>query len=167
MQRLKSVRGLAALIVAVIALVAAIVGTSGANVGPTQKVLTFSFTAGPNSRTSNLFSTDGLTVNVRCGPKGGPVIFAFTSSRHADLLGHMLDGSGRTHIIKNDSFTSSSKGVSLAPNTSGDRDAAGTVVYEQASGGSASVVSVNYAFDNSRTLANLNVCTVYGTAVAS
>jgi hypothetical protein len=166
MQRLTSKRGLGALTVSIIAVLAIAAGTSQANsfVGPTNKTLTFSFTAKANSRTSQLFSVDGLFANARCDSRGGPVIFAFTSSNNADLLGHMLDGSGRTHIIKNDNFSKKSKGVSLAPNTSGDRDAAGTVIFESSNG---RVVTVDYAFDNSRTLNNLNVCTVYGTIIAS
>jgi hypothetical protein len=164
MHRLTRQRGLGALIFSIVALVAVTAGTSQANVGPTNKILTFNFQAKANSRTSQLFSVDGLSANARCDSKGGPVIFAFTSSSNADLLGHMIDGSGRLHVIKNDNFSKRSKGVSLAPNTTGDRDAAGTVIFESSNG---RVVTVNYAFDNSRTLNNLNVCTVYGTLVAS
>ncbi len=166
MKGLRNPRGLAALILAVIALVAVVAGTSGAAsfVGPTQKTLTFSFQAGPNSKTSQLFSLDGLNANARCDSQGGPVIFAFTTSKHADILGHMIDGAGNVHLIKNDTFTNKSKGVSLAPNTSGDRDAAGVVNYESSNG---DVVTVNYSFDNSKTLSNLNVCTVYGTITAT
>lgn len=63
-----------------------------------------------------------------------------------------------------DSFTKGGKGASLAPNTSGDRDAAGTVVYGTSDG---RALTVNYALDNSRTMAGLNVCVVYGTLVGT
>ena len=76
----------------------------------------------------------------------------------------MIDGSGRTHIIATDSFTNGGKGARLAPNTSGDRDAAGTLVYGTSDG---RALTVNYALDNSRTMAGLNVCVVYGTLVGT
>jgi hypothetical protein len=47
---------------------------------------------------------------------------------------------------------------------SGDFDATGTVLFETSNG---KVVTVNYAFDNSTTLSKQNVCTVYGSVIAS
>jgi hypothetical protein len=167
MKQLITRRRVGMLLVSVIALVAIVVATANAvndnTVGP-AKSLVFAFQWARNSPSKQLFNVDGLSVNARCDSQGGPVIFAFTSLSHADLLGHMLDGSGRTHIIANDSFTKNSRGVSLAPNTSGDRDAAGTVIYGTSDG---RALTVNYAFDNSRTMAGLNVCVVYGTLVGT
>jgi hypothetical protein len=162
LRKLKNTRGLGALIVSIIAVVAAIVGTAGAanSSGPLTK--TFNFTSTTNNKTTTLFSADGLTVNARCDPQNAPVIFAFTSAFNADLLGHVVDGSGRLHIIANDAFNKFSNGVSLAPNIVGDRDASGTLTYETFAG---KVVTVTYAFDNSPTLGNKQVCTVYGSYV--
>ena len=66
---------------------------------------------------------------------------------NADLFGRVFDRLGRMHIIKNSSFTSKSKGVSLTPAT-GDFDTTGTVLFETSDG---KVVTVNYALDNSTT----------------
>ena len=90
-------------------------------------------------------------------------MFAFSSSSKADLFGRVFDGLGRIHIIKNSSFTSKSKGVSLTPAT-GDFDTTGTVSLETLDG---KVVTVNYALDNSTTLNILNVCTVFGSLIAT
>jgi len=43
-------------------------------------------------------------------------------------------------------------------------DASGNVLYETAAG---NVVTVNYAFDNATTLNKRNLCTVYGSFIAS
>ncbi len=48
--------------------------------------------------------------------------------------------------------------------TNGDFDASGNVLYETAAG---NVVTVNYAFDNATTLNKRNLCTVYGSFIAS
>jgi|SRR3981081_324944 hypothetical protein len=162
MRKLMSTRGLGALIVSIIAVVAAVVGTAGAanSSGPVTK--TFNFINTTNNKTTTLFTADGLSVNARCDPLNAPVIFAFTSAFNANLLGHVIDGSGRLHLIANDAFNRFGKGVSLAPNIAGDRDASGTLVYETFAG---KVVSVTYAFDNSPTLGGKKVCTVYGSYV--
>jgi hypothetical protein len=70
---------------------------------------------------------------------------------------------GRIHIVKNSSFTNKGNGVSLST-SSGDYDATGTVLFETSAG---KVVTVNYAFDNSTTLTRMNVCTVYGSLIAT
>jgi hypothetical protein len=154
-------RGLAALIVAA-ALVALDAGTASA-AGPGPVTKTFSFIGSPGSKTSTVVNIDGLLINARCSANGSPVIFAFSSATSADLFGRIFDGLGRLHIVKNSSFTRRSKGVGLST-SSGDFDATGTVLFEVSNG---KVVTVNYAFDNSTTLAKHNVCTVYGSLIAS
>ncbi len=163
------VRVTAAVAIAAIASIGVLVGSSGAanGLGPTNKTHTFYFTNTTNNKSTTLFNVDGLLVNARCSPTDAPVIFAFTSAAKADLLGHVIDGSGNVHVIANDAFTSKSKGVSLAPAIKGDFDAAGVLNFEANNGKAASVVTVNYSFDNKPTLANQNVCTVYGSLTAS
>ncbi len=129
--------------------------------GPVAR--TFSFIANPNSKTETLVNLDLLLINARCDSRGNPVIFAFSSSQNADLFGRIFDGLGRLHIVRNSSFTKISPAVSLST-TSGDFDATGTVLFETYSG---KVVTVSYAFDSSTTLAKRNVCTVYGSVIAS
>lgn len=162
MRKLKHMRGLGALIVSIVAVVAAVVGSAGAAGPRGPQTKTFNFVNTTNNKTSTLFNADGLTVNARCDRQNSPVIFAFTSAFNADLLGHVIDGSGHLHLIANDAFNKRSKGVSLAPNIVGDRDASGTLVYETFAG---KVVTVTYAFDNSPTLGGKKVCTVYGSYV--
>ena len=89
-------------------------------------------------------------------------IFAFSSASSADLFGRIFDGLGRLHVVKNSWLTRASKGVQLSTN-SGDFDATGTVLFETSNG---KVVTVNYA-DDSTTLSKQNVCTVYGSVIAS
>jgi hypothetical protein len=163
-KRLIGARGLAALIGSSIAVVALSAGSSGASVvsGPATK--TFSFIGKPGSTTVNVVNVDSLKINARCATNGSPVIFAFTTASNADIFGRMFDGFGRGHIIRNSAFTKSSKGVSLAPSVSGDYNSSGTVMFETSGG---KVVTVNYAFDNATTLAKLNVCTVYGSVIAT
>ncbi len=157
-------RGLAAVILSLVALFAVTAGTSGATVSPTGSVTrTFSFIGKPNSATRTLISVNSLLINARRDARGNPVIFAFSSATHADLFGRIFDGLGRIHIVRNSSFTNKLKGVSLST-SSGDFDATGTVLFETSSG---KVVTVNYAFDNATTLGKLDVCTVYGSFVAS
>ena len=156
-------RGLGALIVSVIAVAAAVVGNAGAAGSSGPQTKTFNFVNTTNNKTTTLFSADGLTVNARCDTNNAPVIFAFTSAFNADLLGHVIDGAGRLHLITADNFSKFGKGVSLAPNIVGDRDASGTLVYETFAG---KVVTVTYGFDNSPTLNGKKVCTVYGSYVA-
>jgi len=140
-----------------------------ANAGPAIAITsnpvakTFSFVGKPNSKTTTIVNVDSLLMNARCDPRGNPVIFAFSSAQSADLFGRIFDGLGRLHIVKSSSFVKGTKGVALST-SSGDFDATGTMLYEISDG---TVVTVNYAFDNSTTLGKQNVCTVYGSYVAS
>lgn len=109
-----------------------------------------------------IVNIDGLTLNARCDPSGEPVIYAF-SNTDADLFGRVFDGYGRLSSIKQSSFVKTNKGVLLSVNR-GDFDASGNVLYETAAG---SVVTVNYALDNATTLDKRNLCTVYGSFIAS
>ena len=162
MRRRIKTRGLAALITSIVALAALAAGTSNAQTtGAVTR--TFSFIAKPNSKTSTLLNNNSLLINARCDAKGSPVAFAFSSASSADLFGRLFDGLGRVHIIKNSAFTRSSKGVSLSP-SSGDFDSTGSVLFETSSG---RVVTVNYALDNATTLNRTNVCTVYGSYIAT
>ena len=162
--------------VSVVALVAAGVGTSSASTdhtltatvvratttsaGPVTK--TFSFIGPRGSKTTTVVNIDGLTINARCNTAGEPVIFAFSGVAKADILGRIFDGQGRLHSVHNTSF---GNGVSVQLSTSsGDFDASGSVLYETPAG---KVVTVSYAFDNATTLGKQNVCTVYGSFVAS
>jgi hypothetical protein len=124
---------------------------------------TFSFIGKPGSKATTIVNIDSLIINARCSTSGSPVIFAFSSAQKADLFGRFFDGLGRLHIVKNSSFVKGTSGVALYP-SSNDFDASGTVLFEVSDG---TVVTVNYAFDNSTTLAKQNVCTVYGSYVAS
>ncbi len=163
MKRITGTRGLAALIVSIIALVLLAAGTSTATVTTGAVTRTFSFIGKANSKTLTLVNIDSLLINARCDARGNPVIFAFSSSSNADLFGRLFDGLGRIHIIRNSSFTNKLTGVSLTP-TTGDFDSTGMVLFETSTG---NVVTVNYALDNSTTLGKLNVCTVYGSVVAT
>jgi hypothetical protein len=139
-------------------------GSAGAATVTTNPVTkTFSFIGKANSKAKTVVNLDGLLINARCNASGNPVIFAFSSATNADLFGRFFDGLGRLHIVKSSSFTKHNKGVSLS-STSGDFDSTGTVIFESTSG---KVVTVDYAFDNATTLAKLDVCTVYGSAVAT
>jgi hypothetical protein len=147
--------GLAALIVSVIAVVIAAVGTSSADVeagsgtkvltrastaaaGPTTK--TFSFIGKPGGKTSPaLINVDGFSMNARCSKTGTPIIFAFSSARVADLLGRVFDGLGRFHLIHNTSFTNKTKGMSVST-SSGDFDSTGTLLFEAQQGKTAKTV---------------------------
>lgn len=91
------------------------------------------------------------------------MIFAFSASSNADLFGRAYDGFGRLHTIKDSLFVKGTGGDRLST-TSGDFDGTGTVQFETYTG---KVVTVDYAFDNSTTLAKRNVCTVYGSAIAT
>jgi hypothetical protein len=159
---MKRIIGPSALIVSVGALAAFGAGTAGAaSAGPVTK--TFSFIGKPNSRTVNVVNIDQLTINARCDSRGNPVVFGFSSASAADLFGRIFDGLGRLHVVKNSSFTKSSRGVQLST-TSGDFDSTGTLMFEVSNG---TVVTVDYSFDNATTLAKHNVCTVYGSLIAS
>jgi hypothetical protein len=123
---------------------------------------TFSFIGPRGSKTVTVVNIDGLTINARCNTSGAPVIFAFSGAAQADILGRVFEGQGRLHSIHNTSF---GKGVSVQLSTSsGDFDASGSVLFETSAG---KVVTVTYAFDNATTLGKQNVCTVYGSFVAS
>jgi PKD repeat protein len=138
------------------------VGAAGAiTSNPVTK--TFSFIGKLNSKTSTIVNIDSLVINARCSSSGSPLIFAFSGAQKADLFGRFFDGLGRLHIVKNSSFVKGTSGVALYP-SSNDFDATGAVLFEVSDG---TVVTVNYAFDNSTTLAKQNVCTVYGSYVAS
>jgi hypothetical protein len=170
-------RGLAALIVSVLAVVVAAAGTASASSGHTATktsvehatktsagavTRTFSYIQKPGSKTANVVNIDGLTINARCGSGGQPVMFAFSNVAKADILGHVIDGLGRLHTIHNTSFTNKVS-VQLSTN-SGDFDSSGNVLFESSTG---KVVTVQYAFDNATTLGKTNVCTVYGSYVAT
>lgn len=171
-------RGIAVLFVSVLVVAVAAAETASANgehatgkttvhgttvkgtAGPVTR--TFSFIGAPGSKTANIVSIDGLTINARCGTAGQPVIFAFSSVAKSDILGHVFDGLGRVHIVHNTSFGPK---VSVAlSTTSGDFDASGNVLFETPTG---KVVTVNYGFDNATTLGKQKVCTVFGSAIAS
>ena len=171
-------RGIAALIVSVLVVGVAAAGTASAKSehatvkttvhraivkgtpGPVTR--TFSFIGAPGSKTTNVVSIDGLTINARCGTAGQPVIFGFSSVAKSDILGRIFDGLGRLHVVHNTSFD---PGVSVAlSTTSGDFDASGSVLFETPTG---KVVTVNYGFDNATTLGKQKVCTVFGSAIAS
>ncbi len=177
MKRTNGTRGLAALAVSVVALVLAAAGTSGATTTrahvtttargtvsvSTAVTRTFSFIGKPNSRTMTVLDINGLLINARCSGNGSPIIFAFSRATNADLFGRIFDGAGRIHIVKNSAFIKSGRGVALYP-SSGDFDGTGTVLFEQSNG---KVVTVNYSFDNATTLNKTNVCTVYGSYIAT
>ena len=178
MKRLMRGRSIAALIVSIVAVAVAATGTASASsdhatvkttvhraivkgsAGPVTR--TFSFIGAPGSKTANIVSINGLTINARCGSAGQPVIFAFSGVAKSDILGRIFDGLGRVHIIHNTSF---GPNVSVAlSTTSGDFDASGSVLFETPAG---KVVTVSYGFDNATTLGKQNVCTVFGSAIAS
>lgn len=163
MKRIRSRRGQAALSVSIVALAMLTAGASSAGAAPNAVSKTFSFIAKANSKTTTLVNVDSLLINARCSPNGSPVIFAFSSATSADLFGRIFDGFGRLHIVRNSSFTKTSKGEQLSTN-SGDFDGTGTLLFETSTG---KVVTVNYAFDNSTTLSKQDVCTVYGSLIAS
>jgi len=163
MQCIISPRRLVAVTTSICALVAVGAGTATADVSPGAVTKTFSYIAKPNSSTGTLVNIDSLLINARCDSSGRPVVYAFTSAPSADIFGRIFDGYGRVHILKNTSFTSKTKGIQLSP-LSGDFDATGSVLFESSTG---KVVTVNIAFDNSTTLVRQNVCTVFGSLIAS
>ena len=178
MKRLMRGRGIAALIVSIVAVAVAATGTASAssdhptvktkvhraivkgNAGPVTR--TFSFIGPLGSKTANIVSINGLTINARCGSGGQPVIFAFSGVAKSDIFGRIFDGLGRLHVIHNTSF---GPHVSVALSTSsGDFDASGSVLFETPTG---KVVTVSYGFDNATTLGQQKLCTVFGSAIAS
>ncbi|HEY4829077.1 MAG TPA: hypothetical protein VIH85_20045 [Solirubrobacteraceae bacterium] len=163
MKRIINPRRLAAVGIAIGALAAIGTATASADVSPGAVTKTFSFIAKSNSSTSTLVNIDSLLINARCDSSGRPVVFAFTSAGSADIFGRIFDGYGRVHILKNTSFTNKTKGIQLSP-LSGDFDATGSVLFETSTG---KVVTVNIAFDNSTTLVKQNVCTVFGSFIAT
>ena len=161
MKRIMRRCSLATVITSSVLLVANAGAASAITSNPTTK--TFSFIGKPGSKTSTIVNIDSLLINARCSTNGSPVIFAFSSAQKADLFGRIFDGLGRLHIVKNSSFVKGSSGVALST-SSGDFDATGTILFEVSDG---TVVTVTYAFDNSTTLTKQNVCTVYGSYIAS
>jgi hypothetical protein len=122
------------------------------------------FIGRPGSRTSTIFNIDGFLINARCSSNGSPIIFGFPrTSTGSDLFGRIFDAQGRLQIIRNSSFNRSTRGIALYP-SSGDFDSTGAVLFETSSG---KVVTVSYSFDNATTLDKQNVCTVYGSYVAT
>ncbi|HEY2319933.1 MAG TPA: hypothetical protein VGH67_16625 [Solirubrobacteraceae bacterium] len=163
MRRSMRVGRLAAVAASVGASVALQAGTAQAATTTGAVTRTFSFIAGPRSATRTVANIDSLLINARCDSSGLPVVFAFTSASRADIFGRIFDGNGRVHIFKNTSFTSKTKGIQLSP-SSGDFDATGSVMFENSAG---KVVTLSIAFDNSTTLVQHNVCTVFGSVVAT
>lgn len=153
------------------ALAAGVLGAGAAttsaatNVGVTSNAVTkaFSFFASPGGKAKTLFNINGFSANARCSSAGSPIVFAFSSGNGGDLLGHVIDGAGRVHVIHNTSFYKKSKGQGIYPSSS-DFDASGVVAYEDIN---SRVVTVTYALDNATTLNGRRVCTVYGTYTAS
>jgi hypothetical protein len=138
-------------------------GASAASAaGPVSR--TFSLIKQPNSKTYNVVNIDGLTINAKCDKSGNPVVFAFSSATNGDLFGRLFDGLGRLHTVHNTSFSKNNKGVQLSPSAGSDFDSTGTYMYENARG---QTVTVNIAFDDSTTLNKLNVCTVFGSLIAT
>jgi hypothetical protein len=161
MKRSMTTRGLLALGLSITLLGVVAAGTSSAApAGPVTK--TFSFIGKPNSSTKTVINIDQFVVNARCDRGGAPVIFGFTTAGTADLFGRVFDGLSRLHIIKNTTFNK--KSSVLLSTTSGDFDSTGTLLFETSTG---TVVTVQYAFDNSTTLGRQNLCTVFGSYIAS
>lgn len=150
--------------IALVALIVALGGSAlAAGSGAKVNANTFAFQASKGSSFRTLLSINGLTIRARCTSAGSPQISATTSSNNADLFGHVITGGGRVHAIADDAFH---KGVThnLVAGVTGDTDASGSVQYQIGSG---KLVTVNYAFDNARTLNGTNVCTVYGSSLSS
>jgi hypothetical protein len=162
MQHIINIRRLAALTLTVGAVIAA--GTQTAIAAPATAVTrTFSFIGPTNSKTVTLINNvDSLTINARC-KNGSPLVFAFSKAPAADIFARVFDGSGRVHVLKNTSFTNKTKGIQLSPSTN-DFDSTGSVLFETLTG---NVVTVNIAFDNSTTLVKRNLCTVFGSFIAT
>lgn len=166
MKRLLGSRGVIASLAAFGAVVVVAAGPAAASVSKNPSTKTFSVIAKNGQKAKVAVNVDGLTINARCGTgsaAGNPVVFAFSNVSAGDLIGHMFDGAGRTHIIHNTQFNKGTKGVRLTP-TSSDFDGSGVVAFESSKG---VVVTVTYAFDNATTLNKQNVCTFYGSYVAT
>ena len=163
MQHIINIRRLAALTLTSGAVIA--VGASTAVAAPaTALTRTFSFIGKPGSKTVTLINNvDSLTINARCTSNGSPLVFAFSRAPAADIFARVFDGSGRVHVLKNTSFTNKTKGIQLSPSNN-DFDSTGSVLFETLTG---QVVTVNIAFDNSTTLVRRNVCTVFGSLIAT
>lgn len=163
MQRIIASRRRAALVGSIAALAALGAGAASASAATNAVTRTFFFTAKPNSRTTTLFSVNGLTVNARCNASGNPVVFAFSSASNADIFVRVFDGFGRLHTFKSTSFSKGNKGMALS-SASNDFDSTGQALFGTSRG---NVVNVSYAFDNATTMNGLNICAVYGSYVAS
>lgn len=151
------------LAIALLALIVALGGSAFAASSSKVNANTFAFQGTPGSSERTLLNVNGLTLKARCDSHGSAHISATTSGTNADLFGHVITGSGRVHAIADDAFH---KGVTqnLVAGVTGDPDASGTVEYQVAP---SKLVTVNYSFDNSRTLNGMKVCTVYGSALSS
>lgn len=162
MQHIISVRRLAALTLTAGAVCA--IGGQAAMAAPATAVTrTFSFIGKPNSKTSTLLNNvDGLVINARCTSNGSPLVFAFSRAPAADVFARVFDGSGRVHVMRNTAFTSKSS-FQLSPSNN-DFDSTGSLLFETLTG---QVVTVNIAFDNSTTLVRRNLCTVFGSYIAT
>ena len=163
MQHIISTRRMAALTLTVAAMVA--IGGESAGAAPATAVTrTFSCIGKPNSKTVTLINNvDSLVINARCTSNGSPLVFAFSRAPAADIFARVFDGSGRVHVLKNTSFTNKTNGIQLSP-TNNDFDSTGSVLFETFT---SQVVTVNIAFDNSTTLVKRNVCTVFGSYIAT
>jgi len=163
MQHIISTRRMAALTLTVAAMVA-IGGESAVAAPATAVTRTFSFIGKPNSKTVTLINNvDSLVINARCTSNGSPLVFAVSRAPAADIFARVFDGSGRVHVLKNTSFTNKTNGIQLSP-TNNDFDSTGSVLFETFT---SQVVTVNIAFDNSTTLVKRNVCTVFGSYIAT
>ncbi len=164
MQHIISVRRLAALTLTAGAICA--IGGQAAVAAPATAVTrTFSFIGEAELQDRDRCSTtfDGLVINARCtrtarrscsrSPGRPPP----TSSP-----GCSTEPVGCTSM-KNTSFTNKTKGIQLSPSNN-DFDSTGSVLFETLTG---QVVTVNIAFDNSTTLVRRNLCTVFGSYIAT
>ena len=148
---------------AVAGMVAAGVAAAPASAEAAASTKTFSLIGKPGSRTVTLVNANSLLINARCNSRGQPVVFGFTSAPAADVFGRIFDGVGWIHFVKNTSFNRRSRGIQLSP-TSANFDTTTSLLFESSSG---DVVTVNMAMDNSTTLSRQNLCTVFGSMVAS
>ncbi len=162
MKRTISLRRLTTALLTVTAVTA--VGAETAVAANTTAVTrTFSFIGKPNSKTVTVVNIDSLAINARCSANGSPIVFAFSRAPAADIFTRVFDGAGRLHVQKNTSFTNKTKGIQLSPGAN-DFDSTGSVLFETLSG---QVVTVNIAFDNSTTLVGRQLCTVFGSFIAT
>ena len=123
MRRMLGSRGMVASLAAFGAVVVVAAGPAAASVSKNPTTKTFSVIA-KNGQKAKRVQRRRADINARCGTgsaAGTPVVFAFSGVPAGDLLGHMFDGAGRTHIIHNTQFNKGTNGVRLTP-TSSDFD---------------------------------------------